>query len=171
MDRQQQFMELIARHQSQVFGYIYALLRDLNETEDVYQQTCLVMWRKFDQLDPSVKFTTWACGIARLEVLTHLRQRGRRPLDFGEAFLEAAPADVYAVDSLGEDRRHALAECLKLLRADDRRLVEAIYTDDQTPQHAAGKAGRSVQAIYNSLSRIRRTLYDCINRRIAREQS
>ena len=41
----------LARHQSQLFGYIYSLVRDLDDADDLFQQTSLVLWDKFDQFD------------------------------------------------------------------------------------------------------------------------
>ena len=38
-------------HQTQLFGYIYSLVRDLDDADDLFQQTSLVLWDKFDQFD------------------------------------------------------------------------------------------------------------------------
>ena len=42
----------LRQHQTQLFGYIYSLVRDLDDADDLFQQTSLVLWDKFDQFDP-----------------------------------------------------------------------------------------------------------------------
>ena len=42
---------LLRQHQTQLFGYIYSLVRDLDDADDLFQQTSLVLWDKFDQFD------------------------------------------------------------------------------------------------------------------------
>ena len=50
-DRQAEFAALLRQHQTQLFGYIYSLVRDLDDADDLFQQTSLVLWDKFDQFD------------------------------------------------------------------------------------------------------------------------
>ena len=42
-----EFAELLRHHQTQLFGYIYSLVRDLDDADDLFQQTSLVLWDKF----------------------------------------------------------------------------------------------------------------------------
>ena len=64
-----EFAELLRRNQTQLFGYIYSLVRDLDDADDLFQQTSLVLWDKYEQFDPTRSFVGWACGVARYEVL------------------------------------------------------------------------------------------------------
>src|SRR5689334_3693597 len=50
--------------QSRLYGYIHSLARDLNDADDLFQQTALIMWKKFDGYDRGRSFFSWACGIA-----------------------------------------------------------------------------------------------------------
>src|SRR5689334_17876152 len=50
------FAALLRQHQNQLFGYIYSLVRDLDDADDLFQQTSLVLWDKFDLFDPSRSF-------------------------------------------------------------------------------------------------------------------
>ncbi len=74
--RKAEFAEQLARHHGQLLGYIYSLVRDLDDAEDLFQQTSLVLWDKFDQFDRSRSFVAWACGVARYEVTEFPAQRG-----------------------------------------------------------------------------------------------
>ena len=40
------FMAVFVAHQRRIFGYIGSLLPTSADHEDVYQQTCMALWRK-----------------------------------------------------------------------------------------------------------------------------
>jgi RNA polymerase sigma-70 factor, ECF subfamily len=160
---------LLRQHQTQLFGYIYSLVRDLDDADDLFQQTSLVLWDKFDQFDRSKSFINWACGVARFEVLNFLRTRSRKRLYFTD---ELNLALVEAHESLEherlEERRTALAGCMKKLRQKDRELLEACYERSSCLRDVARSQGRSTHSIHNSLRRIRRVLFQCVERGVAR---
>jgi RNA polymerase sigma-70 factor (ECF subfamily) len=168
--REAEFATYLRAIQSRLYGYIHALARDLNDADDLFQQTALVLWRKFDEFDRRRSFFAWACGIARLEVTNFLRSRGRHRLYFSDDL------NLLLIEALEEftsedesERREALAKCVAKLRERDRELLMECYQNEAGVHQAAGRRGRSPQSVYNSLRRIRRTLYDCIARTITPE--
>ncbi len=168
-DDRADYAALLRLHQTQLFGYIYSLVRDLDDADDLFQQTSLVLWDKFDQFDRSKSFINWACGVARFEVLNFLRSRSRKRLYFSD---ELNLALVEAHESLEhevlEERRTALAGCMKKLRQKDRELLEACYERSASMPDVARSRGRSTHSIHNSLRRIRRVLFECVQRGVAR---
>jgi RNA polymerase sigma-70 factor (ECF subfamily) len=165
-----EYASLLRQHQTQLFGYIYSLVRDLDDADDLFQQTSMVLWDKFDQFDHAKSFINWACGVARFEVLNFLRSRSRKRLYFSD---ELNLALLEAHESLEqerlEERRTALAGCMKKLRQKDRELLEACYERSASFQDLAQRWGRSTHSIHNSLRRIRRVLFECVKRGVARE--
>jgi RNA polymerase sigma-70 factor (ECF subfamily) len=166
--RDADFAERLRAHQVQVFGYIYSLVRNFDDADDLFQQTSLAMWNKFDQFDTSRSFVAWACGVARFEVSNFLRARSRQRLSFSD---DLSLLLIDAQESLerdrAEDRREALAGCLKKLKHGDQRLVEACYGEESRVPEVAQSWGRSSQSIHNSLKRIRRTLFECVRRSLS----
>jgi RNA polymerase sigma-70 factor (ECF subfamily) len=168
--RQAEFAALFREAQSRLYGYIHSLVRDLNDADDLFQQTALILWRKFDDYDPARCFLSWACGIARLEVTNFLRSRGRRRLYFSDDLnLLLIEAQEGLTSEEESDRRDALARCVAKLRQRDQELLAECYQDKAGVNQAAGKRGRSPQSVYNSLRRIRRSLYECIARTLNHE--
>jgi RNA polymerase sigma-70 factor (ECF subfamily) len=162
------FATQLVQHQTQLFGYIYSLVRDLDDADDLFQQTSLVLWDKWDQFDPSRSFIAWACGVARYEVLNFLRARGRNRLYFtDELNLALIEAQEHLEQEPLEDRRDALAGCMKKLRDRDKELLEACYARSTGIREVARDQGRSAQSIHNSLRRIRRALLECVRRTLA----
>jgi RNA polymerase sigma-70 factor (ECF subfamily) len=163
-----EFVELLRRHQSQLFAYIYSLVHNFDDADDLFQQTSVVLWDKIDQFDSSKSFVAWACGVARYEVLNHLRSRSRHRLYFSDELnlaLVEAQAELEA-EPLAEER-DALADCMKKLRQRDLDLLEACYGRSVCISEVAGTWGRSAQSIHNSLRRIRRALFECVRRTLA----
>ncbi|HYT92413.1 MAG TPA: sigma-70 family RNA polymerase sigma factor [Gemmataceae bacterium] len=164
------FAAHVRREQTRLYGYIHSLVRDLNDADDLFQQTTLILWKKFGEFDPQRSFFSWACGIARLEVANFLRSRGRQRLYFSDDLnLLLIEAQQEMADDELEDRRAALAGCVEKLRQRDRELLQECYSDTDSVNDVAGRRGRSPQSVYNSLRRIRRALYECIDRTLARE--
>jgi RNA polymerase sigma-70 factor (ECF subfamily) len=165
-----EFAARLRRDQTRLYGYIHSLVRDLNDADDLFQQTTLILWKKFAEFDPTRSFFSWACGIARLEVANFLRGRGRQRLYFSDDLnLLLIEAQAEVPDEELEGRREALARCVEKLRQRDRELLEECYGGAAEVHEAAGRRGRSPQSVYNSLRRIRRALFECIGRTLERE--
>ena len=167
-DTKTDFAVSLRHHQTQLFGYIYSLVRDLDDADDLFQQTSMVLWDKYEQFDSSKSFINWACGVARYEVLNFLRSRSRNRLYFSDQLNLAL---IEAHESLEreqlDERRDALACCMRKLRERDRHLLESCYGRSGCIQDVARTWGRSTHSIHNSLRRIRRVLFECVRRTLA----
>lgn len=168
-NRQEEFMELLAACQSRVVACIYALVHNMHETEDLYQQACLVMWRKFDTYQPGSQFVKWACSIAYLEAVACLRQR-RSKARFSEEFVKEFTewGNARAADDDG-DRAEELHQCMERLSESDRHLLQLRYWVPKTVVEIAAELGRTPQSVCSSLGRIRAQLLGCIRRALSAE--
>src|SRR2546422_8450823 len=79
-----EFAQFLRQNQSRLYGYVHCLVRDLNDADDLFQQTTLILWKKFAEFDRRGSFFAWACGVARLEVANFLRSRARHRLYFSD---------------------------------------------------------------------------------------
>ena len=93
--RRSAYEELLRKHERQLFGYIFSLARNLQDTEDLFQQTAIAMWEKFDQFEQGTNFAAWACTMARFRSLTFIQRNRRGDLSFSEE----AHAQLLAVES------------------------------------------------------------------------
>ncbi|MGI9241870.1 MAG: sigma factor, partial [Verrucomicrobiales bacterium] len=60
-DRYEAFVRLFAHYEPDLRRFIRSLLPTATDTDEVLQQTAIVIWRKFDQYDPETNFMKWAC--------------------------------------------------------------------------------------------------------------
>ncbi|MEZ6139966.1 MAG: sigma-70 family RNA polymerase sigma factor [Zavarzinella sp.] len=162
------FAELLRANQSRIYGFIHSLVRNLDDTDDLFQQTSVVLWNKFAQYDPTRSFFAWACGIARFEINNFLRSRSRQKLYFTDDLnlLLMQMADTFTVAET-DARQDALQFCMQKLRHGDREIIQECYSGAKNIHSAAEKRGRSKHSIHNSLRRIRRALMECIERTLA----
>jgi RNA polymerase sigma-70 factor (ECF subfamily) len=68
-----------------------------------------------------------------------------------------------------DERRVALATCVEKLNPRDRDLLTRRFAEGATTQSTAAEVGRSVDAVYKALAKIRQALFDCVTRTLAQE--
>jgi RNA polymerase sigma-70 factor (ECF subfamily) len=170
-DRQAEFTELLAESRGRLFGYLYALAQNMDDTEELFQETALTLWRKFDEFESGSNFAAWATTTAQLLFRNFLKRKGRSRLQFGEGVLEKLACTQEELSHDDSDRRHdALAVCLEKLREKDRALVKLCYEGKQSTLEVAKQLHRSPESIYMALSRLRRSLFECIQRNIGGQE-
>ncbi len=101
------FAELFIRNQSRVYGYITTMLPKSADAEEVFQQTSLILWKKWQQFDPTRDFVRWACGIAHFEVLNYIRRSDHHHQHLSDAMLQRLSADRMDRDDWLEQRKAA----------------------------------------------------------------
>ncbi len=159
-------MELLTRHQGRIFGYIFAAVRNLSDTEEIYQDTSLILWRKFAEFRPDSDFAHWACKTAKFEILHFFRDKRRSPVCFSDKILSDLAEVTAAPIHVAADQQQLLTECVDELPSADQQLIELCYDGRHSIKQVAEELKRSAQTLYNSLSRIRHLLFDCIGRKL-----
>lgn len=160
------FVQLIGVHQYQIHRYLLTLVPNPHDAEDLYQQTNLFLWREFHRFEEGTNFVSWACAVAYHEVMAWRKRMSRDRLVFTDDFLAAVSSEfVRSADQI-EIRSQALVECVEKLPAHHRELLQLRYGEQRQIEAIADKLGRSIDAVYRALSRIRRTLFDCVSQEI-----
>jgi RNA polymerase sigma-70 factor (ECF subfamily) len=169
-DRQGRFIELLNENQGRLFGYLYAHVLNMADTEDLYQQVALKLWEKFDQFVPGTDFGSWGIRVAEFTIKNFLRGKRRSKVFFSEDVMQRI-VDRQSARSheMVAARTEALQGCLKRLPKQDRDLIESCYSGDAKIKDVAESGGRSAGAVYTALCRIRQVLLACIERTIAAE--
>jgi RNA polymerase sigma-70 factor (ECF subfamily) len=163
------FMTLYTESQRKIYIYIASLLPDLTDADDLFQETSMVLWRKFSEFQPGTSFIAWAHSIAFNLVRRYYARRQRSRLVFDAALLEALREDARAISEQLDTNRQAVLECLQKLRPQDRDLIRRRYEKGATVAVISQVIGRPVDGIYKALQRIHRALYTCVKRKLAQE--
>ena len=162
----EEFIKLFTKYQRRVFLFILSQVPNPVDAEEIHQEANVIIWRKFDRFELGTNFLAWACQIATYEVLKYReRQRRDRHL-FSDEFVRQVASDAIEQADELEQRRQHLAVCLSKLRNEDRELIQQRYSAGESGKSVAELIGRPINSVYQSLSRIRRTLLECVNRQV-----
>ncbi len=168
--RAEQFVRLLTESQRLLYVHILGLLASSADADEVLQETNLVLWRKAADFQPGSNFVAWACRVAYFEVLAFQKRRGWERLSFEPQLLEKLASESADRADHFDARRQALALCLSKLSPRDRDLILRRYQSSNSAAAIAGQVGRTVQATYQALHRIRTGLSICIRRTLAAEE-
>jgi RNA polymerase sigma-70 factor, ECF subfamily len=168
-EKSKRFLRLFLQNERRLYAYILTLLPNRADADDVLQEASLVMWDKFDGELPPADFTAWGCRIAYYKVLDFCKKQQRSRVFFSQPMLErlSETAIEQAASLQLDERRDALADCIEKLRPRDRDLLAQRFAEGATIQTAAAHDGRSIDAVYKALAKIRQTLFDCVTRALA----
>ena len=130
----------------------------------------MALWNQFGRYQPATDFAAWASRVARYRALNWLRTKRRERVVFSIGLVGQIAERQFDSAEAQEGRLKALAKCRDKLAQADQMLLSVCYGGaSRTIRDAAQTVGRPVASVYDSLSRIRRTLYDCIRRTLSKE--
>lgn len=169
-DNQAEFVRQLSRHSSKIYGFILMLSVSRNDADDVFQDTSVVLWKKYETYEEGTSFRAWACKIAYFEVLK-LRRSQQRVTYLSDNAISALANDALTLLQDEDDNREVLAACLQKLVAGDRQLIEQKYFVNLSTEEIALRTSRSVYSIYRALSRVHGLLLRCMRRDEAQQGS
>jgi RNA polymerase sigma-70 factor, ECF subfamily len=164
-----EFVHLFVQHQRALFLYARTLLGDVAATEEVMQETSMVLWHKRHQFVPGSSFVNWAMTVAQFQVLKYRQRHKHTPRAIDEELLGQLATDMVAYYDLFDARQRALGQCLDALNSHDRNLVNAAYSVDATKKDVSRLVGMTPNGLYKALNRIRQRLHRCIQHRLTAE--
>ncbi|MFT5524762.1 MAG: RNA polymerase sigma-70 factor (ECF subfamily) [Pirellulaceae bacterium] len=167
-----QIVQTLLAERPKFLTLAWGMLRDVHSAEDVYQDLLLKALqpeRRFDSVD---HLLAWSWQVAR--------NRGRELLRNQKTQATVLDSDV--LELLAEETRQrdaeaiatqsaALTDCLQQLTPNSQQLVKLRYVKGMRAIDVAEQLGRKANAVYVSLSRIYRTLADCIESKLADERA
>jgi RNA polymerase sigma-70 factor (ECF subfamily) len=167
---QEHFSELVRDHETQLRSYILAMVPSWNDAEDIFQATCVQLWQQLDRLEGDEKFGAWAAKIAYYQVLSHRKRQSRSRITFSDSFIDAVGSGGVTLLEPISPRRAALEHCLERLEPHQRRVVDLRYAHNRPLSEVAGVVGKSLEAVYQMLARVRRLLRHCVERELRAEE-
>ena len=164
----QQYLQL----RSEFMGYLYAMTREAELAEEIYQNAAVVVLEKAEEPEAIRNFRAWAKEVVRRQALHAIRARevsarhGRATSpELLEAISDAFVEDA-SKDSVVRDEAGALKLCLEGLPSDKRELVAMRYECDSSFDEISERIGSTPAAVQRALSRVRKVLHECVQRRL-----
>ena len=169
-ERYEAFVRLLVEHEPRVRSFLRGLLPTWDDVEEVTQEASLVAWQKFDDFKKGTSFGGWLLTIARFEALKYRRRVARSPLVFADDVWDLL-AETSSREDVPQMRRRHLEPCLAKLKPGQRDLLLKAHTPGVVMRELAVKSGKSEQAFYKFIQRLRSVVLGCVLKAIAAENA
>lgn len=161
------FVQCLAGRQNRLYAFIFTLLGNADQAEDVLQETNRVIWENASDFEPGSNFTAWAFQIAFNQVRTHRKRVQRDRLSFDDRALDALANEVAEHQVEMDERQQALALCLDKLQPQHERMIQQRYRQGLSIKKIAAGFKRSASSVSVTLFRLRIKLLECIEEAMA----
>lgn len=169
MDNEQEFLTLLLTCELDIRAFIGSIVRDAHGCDDLFQEVALTLWKEFHRYDRSRPFGAWARGIASMKLLQRSDQKRRWPALLSPEAIDAVSKAFDRTEAVAERKHEALQECMRLLPEKSRRLLSLRYEKSLKVEQIAQELQANLDAVYQSLSRLRGKLQECVKRRLSAE--
>jgi RNA polymerase sigma-70 factor (ECF subfamily) len=169
-DDHERFTRLLLESEPVMLRSILVVIPNLADAREIMQETAVALWRQFGSYDPQRPFINWAMGFSRIETRRFLARQQRR-VQLSEKAMAVLEQEMEQAPEFGAAIERHLATCLSKLPEKHRRLIYGYYHDGRSPEWLSEAEGRTVEAIYKAIQRIRRDLQSCIELQQKREMT
>jgi len=165
-----EFMRLFVRHEPALRAYARSILPDWQAVDDAIQEASVTMWEKLPQLGDESGFLPWAKVILRFKCLAAITAARKSRHLLSDAVLKqlADQAETIQAEEVAAIRR-ALSSCLGKLEPSQQELLLAPYSGSGRVQELAEQCGKSANALYKLLGRLRDKLEVCVRSQLRAE--
>jgi len=143
-------------------AYVRCQVQRIQDAEEVYQEISAVLWTHYDKFQPGSNFFSWACEVARRQVLANHRHRRRMAELIGSELLDQIAVEMLKESESADPRAEALCICLEKLAPYSVHVLRERYYRDKSSAQIAAEQNCSVSAVQKTLKRIYKVLHDCI---------
>lgn len=169
------FALLVHRYEDKVFNYVYYLVKQRQEAEDLAQATFVKAFFALHQYNHAYEFSTWIYSIARNVCLDYFRKRKKGGLDvslnltvsdegeteMGELLEENHSPDPMKV-ILNEELREKIEKAIEDLPLKLREVVVLRHLEDCSYEEIARIMNLPVGTVKSYLHRARKKLKECL---------
>lgn len=165
-------LRLLLACRGMLIGYINAITGDPTLTEDVFQEVSIVVLEKCGQVSGADGFKPWARTIARFQALKAVNRRKTSRAVLGDDLVAAIDHAWDELDREDEDGEALLAlrRCLERITPRAQRLVQMRYHQNLPGARIAAILGQPLNTVYVAISRIHRSLAECVRGQLARQE-
>ena len=161
------FIRRVFSNDRRIYAYIFTLVPNHADAEDIFQDTMAVLWSKYNEYNPDLDFGAWAIGIAYNLVRNYRKKRSRSKLIFDSDLEHLLSAEAIHSTSSVDEHISALHQCLRKLNPQDIQITVMRYAHNVSVKEIARHLGHTTQRVYAVLARTNDHLLRCIRQVIA----
>ncbi len=162
-------------YQTVMRSYAQFLLRDWALADDVVQESLLVVMRKWQDFRAGSSVYAWFRGIVRNKAMECLRQKNKF-VTATDIELQAAVEGILDERLTEEeaesqkDRMLALLGCVSRVERSSRLLLHGFYVERKPLKELAAHYRQSADYIKTRLYRLRKALYQCVQKNLQAQE-
>ncbi len=157
------FAEMFSLNYRHIMSFIYTLVPNSSDADDIMQETARVMWEKIDDFEVGTNFVAWALTIAKYQVLSY-RKKYHSKVSFNLDLIETLSQEAEDPPLQNHHRLDALRRCLQKLDQKDRKLIFYRFEKRFTAKMLSKQIGVAMNTIYRNESRILHRLLNCVQK-------
>ena len=165
---EQTLISNLMTHRNSIEAMLTAMVGDPSAVEDLAQDLAMVMTRKREGVSEDCNFMAWSRAIAVNLTRDFAKKKARqRVYVLSDEALEVVAEALEPVNETTLDTRWAaLQQCVDALPGSQRDILTARYVDNRSLTDLTASLSKKRGAIDTLLYRIRKSLYDCVERRM-----
>lgn len=166
--RQDEVIHCLFSDRAKLIAYVRAIVLSQHAAEDIHQEVVIEALEKAETISDSQHLLAWARQVAKFRAFNYLKRQKLAPRALDPELLELLePVWESESKTSGPTMIEALGECVKRLTPRSRELVDLRFGDQMNGQQMSARLGIKVASVYMALSRVYRTLDECVRRRLA----
>jgi len=165
-----EFLRLLMANQKRIYAFILTMVPNQVDADDLFQETVLLMWSKFDSFARGTSFTAWGITVAKYQILSVRKRHSTRSILLSQAAMDLLHDESNPFVEQTDSRTQALRKCIDKLERRDYELICMRYRDEASVKTIAEQMGRSIQSIYKRIARIHDALLRCVRKTIGLEE-
>lgn len=150
--------QLVDSHQDRLFAFVWRILRDHHESEEICQDAFLRAFSSLESFSSEYRFSTWLFTIAYRLCLNHLRRRKSLSgdVDFGAMASDEPEASLKVAQSEEARRmKDQIWKAVDKLSVPQRATVQLFYREGMSCEMIASTLGIPVATAKSHLHRAR----------------
>jgi len=164
---EQDILRIVMKSRDRIAAAVWVVVRDAHAAEDIFQDVVLKALTKEVSFEAEGALLSWAFITARRGGIDWLRRHRRELTSLDSEILELLEHEWLSETAHhGEQRMEALRACLQSLPAKSSRLLQLRYFEGKSCGEVAEKLGTELNAVYKRLSRVHKSLRQCIEIRL-----
>jgi RNA polymerase sigma-70 factor, ECF subfamily len=163
------YRELVKRYRNKMFAYLYRMVGNKDEVEDLLQNVFIKVYRNINRFDTERKFSSWIYRIAHNEAVNYLKKKGRKHFvslediettkdKLDTASLAKSPIDAW----ISKELKKEMLEALDKLPPKYKEVLILRYFLDKSYDEMSEILGKPVNTVGTLLNRAKNKLMQII---------
>lgn len=156
------FERLVLRHQDKIYSFVYNMVRNDMDAEEITQDVFVKVYRNLDKFKGDAKFTTWLFSIAHNTTASYYRKKRIQT----NSLEDDSPAMGFESDMettieglKREERDRYISLAMEKMAPQQRMLMQLFYLDERSVKEISDISGLNAGSIKTGLMRARNRLY------------